>query len=457
MKKFFPSSPVEVLALQSFLEEMSESGYMLTDAYGSIYKFEACEPATRRFQVDFFSKVSIFDSRPEMKTEEYIEYCKTAGWTHCLGNGKMQYFYTEDMEIPEIETNDDFRFQSITRTELWSRMPLWILSIFYAYIGLDIVRDTMNDYLQWAGFISSPIVMGFLIFFSMYAIGAVISFADFMMFYLGNKKRLNRGESINLYSPEQSKRRVRYRMIGLGILLSPLIFTTFQSASQWSITLVTLLLFVSSAVLFGLFMKSRHSNRKTNIIMLLVLVFAMVFLTNRMVLGGTSLTDTVENGIDPEDVETIRVESIPVTIEEMGFEILYDGIVYEETYMEEDQSFMASSRSFSTGIYNKNGNYRDPETDKIYPFVNVSMFESDFSWITERYQVLFMNQEDVLSDSTSVYPDLIKLGYEVYMTKEVKEEYQTTRVMFFKDDKAILIVSHEPLSEENILLLLNNI
>jgi len=457
IKKVFPASPAEALALQNFLEEMSESGYMLIGAYGRIYTFEECEPVKRRFQVDYFSKASIFDSRPERKTEEYIEYCKSAGWTHCFGNGKMQYFYTEDMDIPEIETDDDFRFQSITRAELWNHMPLWILAISYSYIGMDIVRDTMNHYLQWASFISSPIVIGFLIFFTMYAIGAGISFADFMAFYIKNKKRLNRDESLLLYSPEQSRRRVLYRKMGLGILLLPLIFTTFQSASQWSITLVTLLLFVSFAVIFGLFIKSRYSNRKTNIILSIVLMFAMVLLTNRMVLGGTSLTDKVENGIDPEDVGTIGSESIPVTIEEMGFEVLYDGIVYEETYIEEDQSFMASSRSFSTGIYNKNGNYRDSETDKIYPFVDVSVFESEFSWIIDRYQALFMQGEYLIPESAFPYPELIEQGYEGYMTKEVTEIFETTRLLLVKDKKAILIISHEPLSEENVLLLLDNI
>ena len=457
MTKFFSTSPVEVLALQRFLEDMSEKGYMLTGAYGSVYTFEECEPMKRRFQVDFFSKASIFDSRPEKNTEDYIEYCKSAGWTHCFGSGKMQFFYTEDMEIPEIETDDDFRFQSIAKAELWSHIPLWVLAIFYTYLGVNNARSISSSYSSWSSYISDPMMIGFAVFFSMYAIGAVISFAGFMTFYLGNKKRLNRGESINLYSPEQSRRRVLYRKIGLGILLSPLIFTTFQSASQWSITLVTLLLFISSAVLFGLFLKSRHSNRKTNIIMLLVLLFAMISLTNIVVLQGPIFDNIVKSGLDSEDGDAVSSESVPVSLKDIGYEFLDEGSVHEETYEEESKSFMASLRTLSTGLYREDRYNQEPVRDEISPFYDVSIFESEFSWIIDRYQALFMKREYLIPESAFPYPEIIAQGYEGYMTKEMEKVFETTRVLLVKDKKAILIISHEPLSEENLLLLLDSI
>ena len=186
--KFFSTSPVEVLALQSFLEDMSEKGYMLTGAYGSVYTFEECEPVKRRFQVDFFSKASIFNSRSGTNTEDYIEYCESAGWTHCLGSGRMEFFYTEDMEIPEIETDDENRFQSIAKAELWSRIPFWFLAIVYTYLGVNIARSVTSSYSTWSRYLSDPMMTGFAVFFSLYAIGAVISFAGFMRFYFGNKK-----------------------------------------------------------------------------------------------------------------------------------------------------------------------------------------------------------------------------------------------------------------------------
>src|SRR5690554_3828612 len=117
VKKVFPVTPTGVLALENFFEEMSEKGYLLTGAQGIFYEFTTAEPAKRRFQVDYFSKASIFDSKPEMKTQEYIEYCKSAGWIHCFGNGKMQCFYTEDPNAPDIDTEDVLRFQSIAKAE----------------------------------------------------------------------------------------------------------------------------------------------------------------------------------------------------------------------------------------------------------------------------------------------------------------------------------------------------
>jgi len=455
--KVFTSNPVEVLALQRFLEEMSEKGYMLTGAYGSIYTFEECEPMKRRFQVDFFSKASFFDSRSGKNTEDYIEYCESAGWTHLLGSGKMEFFYTEDMEIPEIETDDENRFQSIAKAELWSRILLWFLAIVYTYLGVNIAQGMSSSYSSWSRYISSPTMIGSVLFFSMYAIGAVISFADFMTFYIGNKKRLNRGELINLYSPVQSRMRVRYRKIGLGVLLSPLIFTTFQSASQLSITQVPLLLFISSAIIFGFFIKSRHSNRKTNIILLLVLLLATILLTNTLVLRGSIFNNIVKSGINSEDGDDFPSESVPVSLKEMGYEFLGEGSVHEETYEEESKSFMASTRTLSTGIYSEDGYNQEPERDEIFPFYDVSVLESEFSWIIDKYQALFMKREYMIPDSQFPYPEIIEQGYEGYMTKEVTKVFETTRVLLVKDQKAILIVSHEPLSEENILMLLDNI
>ncbi len=455
--KFFSTSPVEVLALQSFLEDMSEKGYMLTGAYGSVYTFEECEPMKRRFQVDFFSKASIFDSRSGKNTEDYIEYCESAGWTHCLGSGRMEFFYTEDMENPEIETDDENRFQSIAKAELWSRIPFWFLAIVYTYLGVNIARSVTSSYSTWSRYLSDPMMTGFAVFFSLYAIGAVISFAGFMRFYFGNKKRLNRGESINLYTPEQSRRRVFYRKMGLGILLLPLIFSTFQIASQWSITLVTLLLFISAAVLFGLFLKSRHSNRKTNIIMILVLLFAMISLTNIVVLQGPILDNIIKSGIDSEDGDAVTSESVPVSLKDMGYEVLDEGSVHEESYVEKSKSFMASTSTVSNGIYREDRDNQEPVRDEMSPFYDVSVFESEFSWIIDRYQALFMKREYLIPESQFPYPEILKRGYEGYMTKEMEKVFETTRVLLVKDKKAILIISHEPLSEENVLLLLDNI
>lgn len=90
-------------------------------------------------------------------------------------------------------------------------------------------------------------------------------------------------------------------------------------------------------------------------------------------------------------------------------------------------------------------------------FTLEEVFESEFSWIIDRYQALFMQGEYLIPESAFPYPELIEQGYEGYMTKEMTEIFETTRLLLVIDKKAILIISHEPLSEENILLLLDSI
>lgn len=63
----------------------------------------------------------------------------------------------------------------------------------------------------------------------------------------------------------------------------------------------------------------------------------------------------------------------------------------------------------------------------------------------------------MIPDSAFPYPELMEQGYEGYMTKEATKVFETTRVLLVKDRIAVLIASHEPLSEENIQLLLKSI
>lgn len=113
---------------------MSEKGYLVVEGSGAFYKFIESEPKQRRFIVDYFSKASSFAYRPEEETLDYLEYCKAAGWTHSFNNGKMQCFYTKDMETPEIETDDEFKFKSIIKAEISQRIVLWLLTIFYVFL-----------------------------------------------------------------------------------------------------------------------------------------------------------------------------------------------------------------------------------------------------------------------------------------------------------------------------------
>ncbi len=457
IRKVFLATPMEVLALQNFFEEMSEKGYLLTGNYGAFYEFIESEPKKRRFQVDFFKKASMFDSRPEADTQEYIEYCKSAGWTHILGVGKMQCFYTEDMEAPGIETDDTFKLESITKAELANRIPTLILSLFYTYLGMGTLKDIMNHYSMWARFISSPLSIGLFLFLGFFIVGGLFGFVRFMAFYIKSKKRLSRGEPLELYTLEQVKRHKNLRGLGFGILGLPLLFTTLQSGSTFLMIIAPIVMIIFINIILSRFMKTRHSNRRTNIIMILALTYVVLIINfGRIVISSNFNGD---HSIVASDGTIIHYSSepVPVTLKQMGYEVRGEGVVYEETYAEESKSFMAKNRNYYAGIYNENDYGRIMEIGREYPFYDISVFESEVSWVTNRYQTLLMNQIEQSPSIEDSYPLLIEEGYKVKMVGWETEEDKIIRLVLLKDAKSILITSHEPLSLENILLILEKI
>ena len=101
--------------LIDYLENKAKEGYMLEKVVGTAYYFRKTEPCDVKYAVELFGKASYYDSIPAKSTEEYIEYCKEAGWEYACGNGKMQIFYSKDKDIVDIETDSKIELKNINR------------------------------------------------------------------------------------------------------------------------------------------------------------------------------------------------------------------------------------------------------------------------------------------------------------------------------------------------------
>ena len=98
------------------LEKMAKEGWMLKEVLGmGKLTFEKCEPKTLRFSVEIFAEGSVFDTTPTNENLEYIEYCKRAGWNFICANGNLNFFYTEDKNAPEIETDQEMKLNIIRK------------------------------------------------------------------------------------------------------------------------------------------------------------------------------------------------------------------------------------------------------------------------------------------------------------------------------------------------------
>lgn len=449
-KKFYPALPTEVLALESYFEEMSELGYLVAGTSNLYYEFEKCEPQKRRFHVEYFIKASIFDSRPEKQTEEFIDYCEVAGWEYCFSNGKMQCFYTEDMSSPDIETDDGLRFQSIFKAVLLTQMPTWLVSLLYLLLGVPQLIATMNRFYLYSRFLTSPIEMGLFMFFLIFIIFSFAGFIDVMSFYLKNRKRLSLGEPLALYTAREAKRRMNGRMIFMTLLLVGIVFVSFSEFRMAYVMIVFLVAVVLLMVFQGKFMKTKVSNRQTNILMTIILTIGLVQLFFMISVGTLFVGKNIVFG--KNSITFVEQEKVPVSLDELGY-FPDDEYNYRESYFEQKESIFAKETSFSDYYVSENGWMLNKETEEVYPFIQVDVFESEHTKVISKYLDLYIEDRRQYGLEQIEFMCLDDYGYEGYMSY-VNGNYN---IILMKEKKAVHIKSHVMLTEQNVDLILSEL
>jgi hypothetical protein len=72
---YFIYLPYEYAAVEEYLEQMAEKGWLLKSVSGPFFIFKRINPQKIKFSVDVLNKVSIFDHKDTEEALEYREYC----------------------------------------------------------------------------------------------------------------------------------------------------------------------------------------------------------------------------------------------------------------------------------------------------------------------------------------------------------------------------------------------
>ena len=154
LKKFYPIQYENLDKLKQYLEEMAEKGWMFKEVLGSRLLFEKCEPVKLNFAVEIFDKTSEYATYCNEENLEYIEYCETAGWNYISSFGYLQFFYSEDMELTPIETDDRMKVDSVWKAGKNIRicnLLVIIFSIFDLTLEYTFRRmDFLTSYMQFS-------------------------------------------------------------------------------------------------------------------------------------------------------------------------------------------------------------------------------------------------------------------------------------------------------------------
>ena len=143
LKKSLRIMPDNLETTKKELEDLAAKGWMLDKKDGNKFVFVKTEEKILNFAVEICDKASEFDTFPNKNNIEYIEYCEKAGWNFICSAGKIQIFFSEDMNLTPIETDDRMKFHAICEM---NRSTLLMNSVVLPILGVInlIMSITLN-------------------------------------------------------------------------------------------------------------------------------------------------------------------------------------------------------------------------------------------------------------------------------------------------------------------------
>lgn len=406
-RKIFFASIYEVGAIENFLEQEAAKGWMFVRCKGVFYVFEKCEPVRLKFQVDFFDEATIFDTRPEAKTLDYIEYCKESGWTHIFSSGKFQVFYSAEENPVPIQTDENQKLKLVSKATILTNGINWILlPIVWALTwGGMAVNNLLNPkhYFNYSEALTYVQGVANILFWLGIIIFGMINMTRFGIFYLRNRRRLKNGLGLEFYSVKSAKRFGLFHKIYL-LLFTFMIMAIY--AQDQSIFLYFLAGFVGMLLIMMIFSKlsySKWANRDLNIAFTIIIP---IFMVNAVIVGAVFLLFLRHDAKLTYGNTTYYYskDSIDVTLSDLGFE-KPDNFLYEETIHHKVGTLFAQSEEY-TDRYMVEGDSCGYSIDK---------FSSKYESILNKYNKLLVEDPwyalKMLPDTTdSWHSDQVFLG-----------------------------------------------
>lgn len=287
LKKLFLFRLNECDAVKEYLEEMALEGWKLKDIKTFFY-FEKIEPQKLIYSVEVFDKASIYDTRAESKTMEYIDYCKEAGWDYICSLGKLNVFVTTDENAVPIETDEVLKFNVIKKTMFRQMIIPWatLLNLLFCnnMLIIDFERFITVNFRVFALFLT---IVGFF-----YLGGQMIIF---LVWCKRTKKKLLKGESFKYLNKKDLKKQSILSLIPLALLLIIFIWIAIISYinKDYSLAISLMISTFAFIAIFCImyFIKKSRLRRSANVVLL---IFASFALTSLIVIVTFTIASSLE-------------------------------------------------------------------------------------------------------------------------------------------------------------------
>ena len=162
-------------AMEEYLEEMAERGWMPVKIGKYIAKFRAIEPQKLNFYVDVFKKGGTLTPENDEALVEYRKLCQESGWTFITSQEYLQFFYADgDSELAPIQTDEEIEQKivehTLLRRELAGIFIVLIASIFVLISNLPIKYSHLLNFVGVTGTFLFPILFIFTAISAVYSV-----------------------------------------------------------------------------------------------------------------------------------------------------------------------------------------------------------------------------------------------------------------------------------------------
>lgn len=213
--------PYDTKAFEEYLNTMAQKGYLLLEVNEYQLFFKKEEKKGIRYSIGFLT-----DKDEE---RQYQEYCKSVGWEFACATEYLQIFHTTDPSIPAIETEDQIKFDVLSkfRKKRLIYLCLQLLCIFgiFAYV------TCLNQMVQLSLSTIGLCIYGLGILWLMYVVSGII---EGISWTKRCKKKLLLNEPLMFGSSKIKCQMDRASRVGMGIFLGIMsVISSYRLILSW--------------------------------------------------------------------------------------------------------------------------------------------------------------------------------------------------------------------------------
>jgi len=356
-RTLFIYKPYECAAVEEYLENMSETGWLLKSVTGSIFKFKKIEPRKIKYSVDVLSKVSVFDHKDTDVALEYREYCQAAGWTYVCQTGKIQIFYTEeDKEIIPIHTDETEKFKIVFKASVYNVVIQFLIAIIWIFnLSIQLFWENTAFLLAYNLTLVSTVAMVFLVCIN------IIEVSSFFCWTIKARGKLKENKFMPYNSYKQLRRKnifiKVYSLITITMVLKLFVFNNTENKEFNIYLLLTMLIPIIIMICTQWLINKKRYSRNTNMGITIGSTVVSIYLM-LMLIGAIAFSS-----ITKDDKNEVITDKASLTLMDFG----YKENNYESPHITLNKSILASGERYYYGDDNTKLSYEILQSQ--YPWV----------------------------------------------------------------------------------------